>query len=34
MPIICESLYQRHDFIDNISRTMFEILNDELSGHL
>jgi L1 cell adhesion molecule like protein len=28
--ILCESLYQGHDFMDNISRAMFENLNDEL----
>jgi L1 cell adhesion molecule like protein len=28
--IMCESLYQGHDFMDNISRAMFENLNDEL----
>jgi molecular chaperone DnaK (HSP70) len=30
MPIIRGSLYQRHDFIDNIPKAMFEKLNDEL----
>jgi L1 cell adhesion molecule like protein len=29
-PIICDSLYEGHDFLDNISRAMFENLNDEL----
>lgn len=28
--IICDSLYEGHDFMDNISRAMFENLNDEL----
>ncbi|EAY05135.1 cytoplasmic heat shock protein 70 [Trichomonas vaginalis G3] len=28
--ILCESLYQGHDFQDTISRAMFENLNDEL----
>jgi len=28
--IMCDSLYQGHDFMDNISRAMFENLNDEL----
>jgi L1 cell adhesion molecule like protein len=28
--IMCESLYQGHDFMDNISRAMFDNLNDEL----
>jgi L1 cell adhesion molecule like protein len=28
--ILCESLYQGHDFTDTISRAMFENLNDEL----
>jgi L1 cell adhesion molecule like protein len=28
--IMCESLYQGQDFMDNISRAMFENLNDEL----
>lgn len=28
--IVCDSLYQGHDFMDNISRAVFENLNDEL----
>ncbi|KAH0794068.1 cytoplasmic heat shock protein 70 [Histomonas meleagridis] len=28
--IVCDSLYEGHDFMDNISRAMFENLNDEL----
>lgn len=28
--IVCDSLYEGHDFIDSISRAMFENLNDEL----
>jgi L1 cell adhesion molecule like protein len=28
--IICDSLYEGHDFMDNITRAMFENLNDEL----
>jgi L1 cell adhesion molecule like protein len=28
--IICESLYEGHDFMDNISRAMFNSLNDDL----
>ena len=28
--IVCDSLYEGHDFIDSISRAMFESLNDEL----
>ncbi|KAH0792913.1 cytoplasmic heat shock protein 70 [Histomonas meleagridis] len=28
--IVCDSLYEGHDFVDNISRAMFENLNDEL----
>ena len=28
--IMCDSLYEGHDFMDNISRAMFENLNDEL----
>jgi L1 cell adhesion molecule like protein len=28
--IICDSLYEGHDFMDNISRAMFENLSDEL----
>ena len=28
--IVCDSIYEGHDFIDNISRAMFENLNDEL----
>jgi L1 cell adhesion molecule like protein len=28
--IICDSLYEGHDFMDNMTRAMFENLNDEL----
>ena len=28
--IVCDSIYEGHDFVDNISRAMFENLNDEL----
>ena len=28
--IVCDSLYDGHDFMDNISRAMFENLNDDL----
>ena len=28
--IVCDSIYEGHDFMDNISRAMFENLNDDL----